>query len=103
MDSVLLALHAAALDGLSYKGLLVGREVYFHASRLGIGLADVNERIADRSARATRTLPNSGPCYTKCRMPILENIAAIAKGMSIRFKGRFQPRVVRTIPTARGR
>ena len=35
-------------------------------------------------------------------MPILENIAAIAKGMSITFKEMFQPTVVETYPDGPG-
>src|SRR5258708_35771044 len=40
--------------------------------------------------------------YTKGRMPILKNIAAIAKGMSITFMEMFQPTTVENYPDGPG-
>jgi NADH-quinone oxidoreductase subunit I len=42
------------------------------------------------------------PCYTRVRMSVLENIAAIAKGMSITFKEMFQPTIVENYPDGPG-
>jgi len=40
--------------------------------------------------------------YTKGRMSVLENIAAIAKGMSITFREMFQPTIVENYPDGKG-
>jgi len=61
-------------------------------------------QVRPRRNTVRRVLPARSACfrYTNWDMPILENIAAIAKGMSITFREMFQPTQVENYPDGPG-
>jgi len=57
--------------------------------------------VLSRLARPSATLPHFFR-YTDKDMPVLKNIAAIAKGMSITFSEMFRPTIVENYPDGKG-